>query len=177
MRGTMGEYYFPMFVDISEKRVLVIGGGRIAARRVRTLLRFTGHIVVAAPEIGEEMRALFEERGLAEEQSQMCPKAAAEERLGLIWERRRISARELAEGALPGKPDIVLTATDDRELNRAVVEECRKRKIPVNTADDKTLCDFYFPAVAEKDGVVIGLNSGGKSPAAVRKLREYLEEL
>ena len=74
MRGTMGEYYFPMFVDISEKQVLVIGGGRIAARRVRTLLRFTGHIVVAAPEIGEEMRALFEERGLAEEQSQMCRK-------------------------------------------------------------------------------------------------------
>lgn len=177
MRGTMGEYYFPMFVDISEKRVLVIGGGKIAARRVRTLLKFTEHIVVAAPEIGEEMRALFEERGLAAEQPQMRSEAAAEESPGLIWECRRISGRELEAGELPGNPDIVLTATNDRELNRAVVAECRKRKILVNTADDKTLCDFYFPAVTEKDGVVIGLNSGGKSPAAVRKIREYLEEL
>ena len=49
------------------------------------------------------------------------------------------------------------------------------RKILVNTADDKSLCDFYFPAVTEKDGVVIGMNSGGKSPKTVRKVREYLE--
>ena len=121
----MGGYYFPMFVDISTKRILVIGGGKIAARRVRTLLKFAEHIEVTAPE---------------------------------IW------------------ADIVLTATDDRELNQKIVSACRMRKILVNTADDKSLCDFFFPAVTEKDGVVIGMNSGGKSPKTVRKVREYLEK-
>lgn len=167
-----------MFVDISEKRVLVIGGGKIAARRVRTLLKFTEHIVVVSPELGEEMRALFEERGLAAVQPEMrAAEAESEQPPGPVWECRRISGQELEAGAFPGNPDIVLTATNDRELNRSVVEECRKRKILVNTADDKTLCDFYFPAVTEKDGIVIGLNSGGKSPAAVRKIREYLDQL
>ena len=82
---------------------------------------------------------------------------------------------ELASDFLNGA-DIVLTATDDRELNQKIVSACRMRKILVNTADDKSLCDFYFPAVTEKDGVVIGMNSGGKSPKTVRKVREYLEK-
>ena len=54
----MGGYYFPMFVDISTKRILVIGGGKIAARRVRTLLKFAEHIEVTAPEICDEMKCL-----------------------------------------------------------------------------------------------------------------------
>ena len=130
----MGGYYFPMFVDISTKRILVIGGGKIAARRVRTLLKFAEHIEVTAPEICDEMK-------------------------------------DILNGA-----DIVLTAADDRELNQKIVSACRMRKILVNTADDKSLCDFFFPAVTEKDGVVIGMNSGGKSPKTVRKVREYLEK-
>ena len=120
----MGGYYFPMFVDISTKRILVIGGGKIAARRVRTLLKFAEHIEVTAPEICDEMKDIL----------------------------------------------------NDRELNQKIVSACRMRKILVNTADDKSLCDFFFPAVTEKDGVVIGMNSGGKSPKTVRKVREYLEK-
>ena len=69
----------------------------------------------------------------------------------------------------------MLTATDDRNLNRKITEACKIRNILVNTADDKSRCDFYFPAVTEKDGVVIGMNSSGKNPKAVREVREYLE--
>lgn len=63
----MGGYYFPMFVDISTKRILVIGGGKIAARRVRTLLKFAEHIEVTAPEICDEMKDILkeEEKGSA----------------------------------------------------------------------------------------------------------------
>lgn len=57
----MGGYYFPMFVDISTKRILVIGGGKIAARRVRTLLKFAEHIEVTAPEICDEMKDILKE--------------------------------------------------------------------------------------------------------------------
>lgn len=64
----MGGYYFPMFVDISTKRILVIGGGKIAARRVRTLLKFAEHIEVTAPEICDEMKDI-----LKEEEKRKCP--------------------------------------------------------------------------------------------------------
>ena len=150
----MGGYYFPMFVDISTKRILVIGGGKIAARRVRTLLKFAEHIEVTAPEICDEKEV---------------PQA--------VWSSRKVLEEDLKDTSdfLNGA-DIVLTATDDRELNQKIVSACRMRKILVNTADDKSLCDFYFPAVTEKDGVVIGMNSGGKSPKTVRKVREYLEK-
>lgn len=160
----MSRYYFPMFVDISKKRILVIGGGNIAARRVHTLLKFADHIEVIAPEICEEMKKIME-------------KEIQKETPQVVWNCRKISGEDL-EGAasfLDGV-DIVLSATDDRKLNRKIVSACRVRNILVNTADDKSICDFYFPAVTEKDGVVIGLNSSGKSPKTVRKIREYLEE-
>ena len=155
----MGGYYFPMFVDISTKRILVIGGGKIAARRVRTLLKFAEHIEVTAPEICDEMKDI-----LKEEEKKEVPQA--------VWSSRDLKdTSDFLNGA-----DIVLTATDDRELNQKIVSACRMRKILVNTADDKSLCDFFFPAVTEKDGVVIGMNSGGKSPKTVRKVRKYLEK-
>lgn len=160
----MSGYYFPMFVDISKKRILVIGGGKIAARRVRTLLKFAEHIEVTALEICDEMKAILEEETTKEEPQ-------------VVWDARKIIEEDLdgTSHFLDGA-DIVLTATDDRELNQTIVSACRMRNILVNTADDRSLCDFYFPAVTEKDGVVIGMNSGGKSPKMVKKIREYLEK-
>lgn len=123
----MGGYYFPMFVDISTKRILVIGGGKIAARRVRTLLKFAEHIEVTAPEICDEMKDI-----LKEEEKKEVPQA--------VWSSRKVLEEDLKDTSdfLNGA-DIVLTATDDRELNQKIVSACRMRKILVNTADDKSL--------------------------------------
>ncbi len=160
----MDRYYFPMFVDISQKKILVIGGGKIAARRVRTLLKFADHIEVTAPAICKEMKEILE-------------KEAQKEIRQVRWNCRKVGEEDLKESSdfLTGA-EIVLTATDDRNLNRKITEACKIRNILVNTADDKSRCDFYFPAVTEKDGVVIGMNSSGKNPKAVREVREYLEE-
>lgn len=161
----MSDYYFPMFVDISKKRILVIGGGAVAARRVRTLLKFADHIEVISPMIGKEMQAILEE-----EENKEVPQ--------VVWDARKITPEDLkATSHFLNGADMVLTATNDRELNKKIVSACRMRSIPVNTADDKSLCDFYFPAVVEKDGIVIGINSGGKSPKIVRKIREYIYNL
>ena len=130
--------YFPMFVDLTGKNVLVAGGGRIALRRVTTLLRFGAAIRVVAP--------------------QLCV------------ERRRYRKGD-ARGA-----DLVLAATDSREVNRAVQAECRESGIPVNVADDRNLCDFYFPSVVMTDDVVIGINSGGTDPGKVKGTRKLIEK-
>ncbi len=163
----MEKYYFPMFVDLSQKKILVIGGGKIAARRVRTLLKFASHITVVSPEFCEELKQLLQEQA-----RKMDPE--------IDYIERAVKKEELEQeggGPLFERTDLVLAATNDHELNRTIATICRKKKIQVNTADDKSLCDFYFPAVAEIDGVMIGINSSGKSPEKVKKVREKLERL
>lgn len=154
----MEHTYFPMFVDISDRKILVVGGGAIAARRVRTLLLFAAEITVAAPDICPAMQQLLQERRVS-------------------WIRGTYEKSMLAE------KDFVLTATDNHEVNRQVVADCRcaqqkeNRRILVNSADDKTLCDFYFPSVVQTGDVVIGINSSGRHPENVRKARKKIETL
>ena len=143
--------YFPMFVDLTGKNVLVAGGGRIALRRVTTLLRFGAAIRVVAP--------------------QLCGALEGLEKEGRICVERRRYRKGDARGA-----DLVLAATDSREVNRAVQAECRESGIPVNVADDRNLCDFYFPSVVMTDDVVIGINSGGTDPGKVKGTRKLIEK-
>ena len=143
---------FPRFIDLTEKKILVAGGGTIALRRVRTLLKFGADIRVIAPELCGEL-AQMEEEGK------------------ITAEHRGYRAGDIC-GA-----QIVLAATDDREVNRKIREECRTAGIIVNVADDKSLCDFYFPAVVMTDEAVIGINSGGADPSITKNIRREIEEM
>lgn len=150
--------YFPMFVDISAMKILIAGGGKIAVRRVKTLILFAKDITVVAPEICPEMEEL------------VCSGT-------VYWVAECYSQKFLAE------KDMVLAATDNHEVNRKIVEDCRERekvegrKILVNTADDKTQCDFFFPSIVQKDEIVVGINSGGRNPGKVSRTRKKVEEI
>ena len=144
--------YFPMFIDLTDRKIFVAGGGRIARRRIEALVKFGADIHVAAPRVCPEIALLAEE--------------------GKI----KILLREYRPSDLDGM-EFAVAATDDREVNRAVYAECRKRGIPVNVADDKTLCDFYFPALVLTDDLVIGIGSGGESPGRVKEVRQRIEKL
>lgn len=152
----MEKAYFPMFVDISEMKIVVIGGGTIASRRVRTLTQFASDITVIAPTITDSLQQL-----------------KAEGRIEILC--RKFQDCDVEEA------DMVLAATDNRELNQHVASLCKDweirsgRKILLSVADDRTLCDFYFPAVVKTDEVVIGINSGGADPGRVKQLRKKLE--
>lgn len=154
----MGKEYFPMFLDISGLKIFIAGGGKIAARRIKTLLLFAQDITVAAPEACPEIEELAEAGRIT-------------------W-----LAEEYSAGLLGGA-ELVLAATDDHEVNRRIVEDCRKleqkenRRILVNTADDKSLCDFYFPSVVQDGEIVIGINSGGTNPGKVSRVRKKIEEI
>lgn len=148
----MEKMYFPMFVDISDKKILVVGGGKIAARRVQTLLHFAGDITVVSPALCREMQNLL-----------------------AVAKGVRILEREWSPEDLE-HAQIVLAATDKKEINMQIVHLCSKRQILVNTADDKSMCDFYFPSIIRKEDIVIGIGSGGNSPAKVKKTRLMLEE-
>ena len=151
----MAEYpYFPAFVDLSGRRALVVGGGRIAARRVKTLVQFCPNVAVVAPELHPDIEALGE--------------------AGRVGIRRR----PFREGDLDGA-DLALACTDDELLNASVAAACRSRGIPVNVASDQKLCDFFFPGVARREGLVVGVTASGGDHALARRateaLRDFLE--
>ena len=142
---------FPLFVDLSGKKILVAGAGKIAARRVKTLLPFAGEILVEAPEAAEEILELA--------------------RKGEILYRKKPYAREDLYDA-----DMVIAATDSKEVNEDIYSACKCLGIQVNVASDQKKCDFHFPGVLEYDGVVMGFNGGGKDHRKVRQVREKVQE-
>ncbi len=142
---------FPLFVDLGSWRILVVGGGKIARRRVETLLEFDpGHITVVAVK-GEQA---FKEWA---------------KRPNVSFCERPYSPDDL-EGC-----QMALAATDDGELNRKIGEECRKRGILVNVASEKELCDFHFPGIAMKGPVTVGVNAAGTDHKLARKTREEIQ--
>lgn len=153
----MEKSYFPMFVDISEMKIIVVGGGIIASRRIVTLVQFASDITVIAPERTDQIKEL--------------------EKSGKV----RCISRVYHEGDL-ADADMVLAATDNKDVNRKVAEDCRKneartgRKIILNAADDRSRCDFYFPSVIVRDEIVIGINSGGQDPGKVKRVRRRLQD-
>ena len=147
----MGEpLYFPLFVDLSDKKVLVVGGGKIALRRIRTLADFTAGITVVAPEVHPELLPL-EEAG-----------------------RLRVLRKSYDPGDLTGM-DLVLAA-GPQELNEAVGTDCRRLGIPVNVSSDRRSSDFYFPGIARRENLVIGVTAGGLDHAEARRVTEALRE-
>ena len=128
---------FPLFLDISDKKILVYGAGRIASRRVETLLAFASSLTVFAPEASETVRNAWKEGKLSYQQ------------------------RVYEPGTIPEDAFFVLAATDNAAVNEAIWQECRKKKILVNVCSNREHCDFQFPGVALKDDLVIGINAGG----------------
>lgn len=152
MEGEPG--YFPIFIDLKEKECILYGGGAIAARRAEGLLRFGARVTVIAPRIGDGVEKLKQE----------------------YPERLKVKYACYQPGIPDG--DFVFSCTDDLVADREIYRECKDRGIPVNIASDQSLCDFLFPALAEVDGLVVGISSGGRDHKKVRqfsrKLREWM---
>lgn len=153
----MEHKYFPMFIDISKKKIVVIGGGVIATRRVKTLSEFCENIMVVAPEITPSLQELAGQ--------------------GKIRWAKEAYRKSWLEGA-----DIVIAATNQPMINREIAGDCflqemeTDRKIWFNTIDDKTRCDFYFPSIVQHDEVIVGISSGGSSPKQTKQARIQIEK-
>lgn len=144
--------YFPLFVNLKGKKIFVAGGGTVALRRIRTLLRFDADIWVSAPHVEEELQRMEEN--------------------GTIRIQKRVFLPEDLDDV-----QMVIAATDDREVNARIHDLCRGKGIPVNVADDHTKCDFYFPSVILTDDIVVGINSGGENPGKTKAVRKRLEQI
>lgn len=145
---------YPMMLDLNGEPVVVVGGGRVALRKVRTLLECGAIVTVISPELHTELAALAEEDHID-------------------WIPECFDDRILE--CFP-EPTLIFGTTDDREANASLYESAIERRIPCNIADMPDLCTFIVPAVMQRGELAIAVSTGGASPALARRIRETLEE-
>jgi precorrin-2 dehydrogenase/sirohydrochlorin ferrochelatase len=144
--------YYPIFLDVENRDVLIIGGGNVCARKAETMLRYGARVTIVSPEFTEEI----EEWG----------------RAGTVAIRRKPYEEKDLDGA-----SIVIASTDDQRVNEQIAADCRARRIPVNVVDVTPLCEFIVPAIVESGSIQIAVSTGGKSPALARTLKEDLQRM
>lgn len=139
---------FPMFVDLSQKKIVVIGGGTIAARRIGTLMEFTDQVTVIAPEVKSE---------IMESGARVMLRAYEPEDVKGAW--------------------MVLACTNDSDLNEEIYHAAKGEQALVNVCSDKTLCDFHFPGVVIHENIVVGVNAGGNDHRGAKEARKKIAKL
>ncbi len=144
--------YLPIFIDLRERRCLVVGGSETAARKAELLLRAGAHVDVVAPELHEGFERLPHTDHLNHVADVFSP------------------------ALLDGK-DAVIAVEDDASVAQAIADAARARHIPVNVADKPALCSFILPSIIDRSPIVVAVSSGGESPVLARMLRARLETL
>jgi uroporphyrin-III C-methyltransferase/precorrin-2 dehydrogenase/sirohydrochlorin ferrochelatase len=144
--------YFPAFFDLSAQKVLIVGGGEVALRKLVQLIRSGAKVTVVACEVLPELR----ERAAAGKIS--------------------LAVREFVPSDLDGAR-LVIVATSRRAVNRWIASLSEARGIPVNVVDDLEASRFIVPAIIDRDPVLVAISTGGTSPVLARRLRERLEAL
>ncbi len=144
--------YLPIFADLKDRPCLVVGGGEIAARKVRLLSRAADKILVVAPEINDELRQRVSDGAIS-------------------WAAQAFSVEHLKDIAL------VIAATDDEQVNAQVAQAARAQGCLINVVDQPDLCNYLSPAIVDRSPLVVAISSGGAMPVLVRRVREWLENL
>ena len=144
--------FFPIYLNLTGKRVIVIGGGDVAERKVASLSRTGAEIIVISPDLTPNLLSVAESNVID-------------------WKKRNYVCGDCSGAAL------VLCATNDPRISRKVWEEATEKGILVNTADQPSLCDFIMPAVVRRGELAVAISTGGVSPALAATLREKLSEM
>lgn len=144
--------YYPVFLDLRGKKVLVVGGGPVAERKIETFLEFGASVHVISRELTPVLEKHVEK--------------------GLV----RFEGPEFRESVLDGA-FLVVAATDDFRLNRHVSRHAKERAILVNAVDQPDDCSFVVPSILRRGDLIIAVSTSGRSPALARAVRERLEQV
>jgi precorrin-2 dehydrogenase/sirohydrochlorin ferrochelatase len=142
--------YYPVHLDINNRKVLVVGGGSVGTRKVKTLLDCGARVTVVSPEVSRQLREL----------------AAS----GDIKLAERSYQSEDLNGVF-----VVIGATDDERLNQQISSDADRLNTLCNIADRPEVCNFILPSIVQRDDLVITISTSGQSPALAKKLRKALE--
>lgn len=148
--------FLPIFIDLKRGSCLVVGGGDIAARKAALLLKAQAKVTIVAPEISQMTQQLLDDPD--------CQNRVQ-------WLKASFDTAYLYAQTL------VIAATDDNDVNHAVYQAAKARRIPVNVADEPDMCDFILASILDRSPIVVAVSSGGQSPILARQLRARLETL
>jgi len=144
--------FFPVFLNLKDRLCIVIGGGKVAERKIENLLKVKAKIRVISPELTFKLKKLAEEGKIE-------------------WEKRIYQKGDLDSAWL------VIAATNDPEVQEEIYKEAEERHIFCNVVDVPELCSFIVPSIIKRGPLIIAISTSGVSPAVARRLRETLEEL
>ena len=144
--------YLPIFADLKQRPCLVVGGGEIAFRKARMLLKAGAAVKVVSPEINANFQSLVEKGDIT----------------------------YLAQGFKPQQLDgvfLAIAATDSKAINALVYQSANSRQVLVNVVDDTKRCSFIVPSIVDRSPLIVAISSSGKAPVLARLIREKLEAL
>jgi len=144
--------YFPAFIKLDNKKILIVGGGYIAYEKLEHLLDFTTDIDVIALEYSDEMIQRIQKENLK-------------------YETRAYEVGDIKEYA------VVIVAVDDIPLQSEIFQESKQYNCLCNSVDSVDFCDFIFPSYIKKDDLTIAISTSGASPAMAKHLKLYLKDL
>ncbi|BBM64618.1 precorrin-2 dehydrogenase/sirohydrochlorin ferrochelatase family protein [Vibrio alfacsensis] len=145
--------YFPLFLDLVDKPVLVVGGGEVASRKVEALLKAGAAVTIVSPSLVDFLSKLAQEQQVH-------------------WIQRFYSSDIVTSSFVQ-----VWATTDNPDLNHQVYKDAKALGILVNVVDDKPYCDFITPSMINRGRIQIAISSGGASPVLIRNIREKLEAI
>ncbi len=143
--------FYPICLDLAERPCVVVGGGRVAERKVSGLLSCSAQVTVISPEVTDELLQQHSEGSIR-------------------WIKREFCPGDLEQAFL------VIAATDDEETQKQVFDEAKSHNLLLNVADVPQRCNFILPAAVRQGDLIIAISTAGKSPALARKLRMELEK-
>ncbi|WP_026486910.1 precorrin-2 dehydrogenase/sirohydrochlorin ferrochelatase family protein [Caldanaerobius polysaccharolyticus] len=144
--------YYPVMLDIADKKCLVVGGGAVAERKVKDLVGVGARVTVISPEITQGI-AMLHRDGFVD-----------------------VVMRRYRSGDVDGY-SLVIAATGDKVVNQQVYKEARDKGVLINTVDQREMSTFISPAVLRKGDIVIAISTSGKSPLLAKELKKFLDEI
>jgi precorrin-2 dehydrogenase/sirohydrochlorin ferrochelatase len=143
--------YYPAYLDIRNRRCLVVGGGGVGTRKVKTLLDCGARVTIISPQASGQLIKLADNEHVS------------------------ITKRSYQPGDLEGM-FLVIGATDDERINRQISRDAEKRGMLCNIADRPEICNFILPSIVHRGDLTISISTAGRSPAMAKKLRQDLEK-
>ncbi|HUU40229.1 MAG TPA: bifunctional precorrin-2 dehydrogenase/sirohydrochlorin ferrochelatase [Desulfatiglandales bacterium] len=144
--------YYPVFLDLKDKKVLVIGGGKVAERKIKNLLTYGCSIYIISKNLTPALKRLVSENKVE----------------NIPYE----SLETFMDDAF-----MVIAATDNPEINTGVALQARERGILVNAVDQPQDCNFIMPSIVRQGALQIAISTSGKSPALAKKIRKEMGKL